>query len=261
MKNGYSRRQFAKNTLTGAGLLTIPALLQAGPRAAAGKRKIVIVGGHPDDPECGCGGSIPQFTKAGHEVTLMYFTNGDEGIDGKPQEDAAAIRKKECIAACKILNARPLFVGQVDGESVLGNPQMAAFEKLLWAEKPDVVFAHWPIDSHKDHQLSSVLTIQAWMESPTKFALYFYEVCIGNQSFLFHPTDYVDITETHAIKVSALACHASQDIVGADGRYTKNMLDCGHPSMEDFRGREFGVPLAEAFVRMPGRGFGKLVLP
>ena len=255
-----SRRQFVKNIAGGASLLTIPFLLQAKAHKTVDKKKIVIVGGHPDDPECGCGGSIPLFIKAGHDVTLMYFTSGDEGIEGKTQAEAKTIRQKEGIAACKLLGAKPLFVGQVDGESVLGNPEMAQFEKLLWQEKPDVVFAHWPLDSHKDHQLSSVLTMQAWMESPKPFALYFYEVCTGNQSFLFHPTDYIDITNTHPIKIQALACHASQDIV-VDGKYTKNMIDCGHASMEEFRGRELGVLKAEAFIRMPAKGFGQLVLP
>jgi LmbE family N-acetylglucosaminyl deacetylase len=62
---------------------------------------------------------------------------------------------------------------------------MAEFEKLLYAEKPDIVFTHWPVDSHKDHQLASVLTIQSWLKATEKFTLYFYEVCIGEQSFLF----------------------------------------------------------------------------
>jgi LmbE family N-acetylglucosaminyl deacetylase len=109
----------------------------------------------------------------------MYFTNGDEGIAGKSHEEAAAIRRRECIEACKVLGTTPLFVNQVDGESVINNVEMARFEKLLYAEKPDVVFAHWPIDSHKDHQLSSILTMQAWMETKRPFALYFYEVCMG----------------------------------------------------------------------------------
>ena len=257
-----NRRNFIKNTAVAAGsfsLVSLSSVLQARPgKNTAEKKKIVFVGGHPDDPECGCGGTIAKLTAIGHEVTLMYFTTGEEGIENKTWEEAAAIRKQECIEACKVLNAKPVFVGQIDGESVLGNPQMADFEKLLYAEKPNIVFAHWPLDSHKDHQLSSVVTIQAWMETTEPFFLYFYEVCIGNQSFLFHPTDYVDITETQEIKKKALACHKSQDIVGDDGNYTQNMFDCGHPAMEDFRGRELGVHAAEAFIKMTSRGFGKL---
>jgi LmbE family N-acetylglucosaminyl deacetylase len=255
----HSRRDFVKNAVSSMGLLSLPSLLTAQTGKPVEKKKIVAVGGHPDDPECGCGGTVAQLSKLGHEITLMYFTNGDEGIEGKSQQEAAAIRKKECVEACKILGAKPLFVGQVDGESVLGNPEMARFEQLLYAEKPDLVFTHWPIDSHKDHQLASVLSMQAWMETTEKFALYFYEVCMGYQSFVFHPTDYVDITDFQEQKKKALACHASQNIV-ANGQYTKMFTDCGHPAMEDFRGRELGVHAAEAFIRMTGRGIGKMVV-
>lgn len=251
-----ARRQFMKQAATA--VLTLPALLHTPPGQVPAQKKIVVVGGHPDDPECGVGGTIPLLIRAGHAVTLMYFTNGDEGIAGKTHEEATAIRQKECLAACRVLGTKALFVNQIDGESVVNNPEMARFQQLLYAEKPDVVFAHWPIDSHKDHQLSSVLTFQSWMETPRPFTLYFYEVCLGYQSFLFHPTDYVDISETQAQKWKALACHASQNIIGPDGRYTKDLEDCGHPAMENFRGHELGVRAAEAFIRMTGRGAGKL---
>jgi LmbE family N-acetylglucosaminyl deacetylase len=260
MKNKInSRRQFVKNSFAATGLITLPFLLNAQVEKQTDKKKIVVVGGHPDDPECGCAGTVARLVKAGHAVTLMYLTTGEEGIENKTLEEAAAIRKKECIEACKVLGAKPLFVGQIDGESVLNNTEMAKFEKLLYAENPDVVFTHWPIDEHKDHQIASILTIQAWKEAVQKFALYFYEVCIGYQSFVFHPTDYVDISDFEDQKKKALACHASQDIV-VNNFYTQNMLDCGHPAMQDFRGRELGVRAAEAFIKMTGRGAGALTL-
>jgi len=252
-----TRRQFVKSISAAAGLITLPSLLYSGDNKPVDKKKVVVVGGHPDDPECGCAGTVSQLVEAGHEVTLMYLTTGEEGIEGKSWEEAAAIRKKECIEACKVLGATPLFAGQVDGESVMSNKEMAKFQQLLYAEKPDVVFTHWPVDEHKDHQIASILTIQAWKEAQQKFTLYFYEVCTGYQSFIFHPTDYVDITEYEEQKKKALACHASQDIV-VNGEYTKNMIDCGHPAMQDFRGRELGVKAAEAFIRMTGRGMVKL---
>lgn len=253
----HSRRNFIKNAMAATGGATLPSLLSATPDRVTDKKKIVIVGGHPDDPECGCAGTAVQLVKKGHEVTLFYLTNGDEGIEGKTHEEAAAIRRAECIAACKVLGTKPLFGNQTDGESVMNNAEMARFEKLLYAEKPDVVFTHWPIDSHKDHQIASILTIQAWMETQNPFTLYFYEVCVGYQTFGFRPTDYVDITDYQETKMRALACHKSQGIV-IDGKYSKMFYDCGHPSMEDFRGKELGVHGAEAFTRMNGRGFGKL---
>ncbi|GAC1424717.1 MAG: PIG-L family deacetylase [Flavisolibacter sp.] len=252
-----SRRSFVKETMASLTLYTLPSILYPERNTPSKPAKVVVVGGHPDDPECGCRGTVAKLISMGHEITMMYFTNGDEGISGKLNQEAATIRKNESLASCRVLQAKPLFVGQVDGESVVGNPEMAQFEQLLYQEKPNIVFTHWPIDSHKDHQLASILSIQAWMEAQTKFSLYFYEVCTGNQTFGFHPTDYVDISDFEEPKKKALACHASQDIV-VNGKYTQNMIDCGHPAMQEFRGRELGVHLAEAYVRMSGRGYGHL---
>ena len=249
-----SRRRFIRNSAGTLGMLSLPSLLSGSESAV--KKKIIVVGGHPDDPESGCGGTIVQLVKNGHNITLMYLTNGDAGIPGKSLQEAAAIRKNESIAACKVLGAEPLFAGQVDGDTILNNSEKERFTKLLEAQQPDLVFTHWPIDSHKDHQVASILTIRAWLETGRSFPLYFYEVCTGVQTFGFHPTDYVDITDVHKVKIEALTCHKSQNIA-ENGKYTKEFYGCGHPSMEDFRGRELGVTAAEAFVRMTGRGFGK----
>ena len=35
--------------------------------------KIVIAGGHPGDPECGCGGTVARYTALGAEVVLLYL--------------------------------------------------------------------------------------------------------------------------------------------------------------------------------------------
>ncbi len=78
-----------------------------------------------------------------------------------------------------------------------------------------------------------------------KFLLYFFEVCAGEQTMTFHPTDYVDITDTQELKRKTVYWHTSQDPPG--------IYNCGHAAMEDFRGRELGVKAAEAFICMNGR--------
>ena len=170
-----SRRQFLQNSLGGLSLLTIPAGLQS-PDQPFKKMKIVCVGGHPDDPESGCGGSLARFAASGHDVVILYLTRGEAGIGGKTHEDAAAIRSKEAIAACRILNVKPVFAGQIDGDTIVNNEWVTKMQQLIATEKPDVVFTHWPIDSHKDHQSASLLIIQTWMRSPETFELYFFEV-------------------------------------------------------------------------------------
>ena len=240
-----TRRKFVKNTTAALGLLPLSSMLQAKPKRNAEKKKTVCVGGHPDDPESGCGGTLAKFVNAGHEVTIIYLTTGEAGIEGKNHTEAAAIRKQEAINACKILNCKPVFAGQIDGDTIVNNEWLAVMQQLIKNENPDIVFTHWPIDSHKDHQVASLLTIQTWMRSQQKFKLYFFEVCAGEQTMTFHPTDYIDITDTQEQKRKAVYCHTSQD--------PPSIYACGHASMEDFRGRESSVKAAEAFVRMNGR--------
>lgn len=240
-----TRRQFMKNTAGGLGLASLPSLLFAQKNDPVISKKIICVGGHPDDPESGCGGTLAKLRKAGHEVSIIYLTTGEAGIPGKSHDESAAIRKQEAINACKVLDAKPVFAGQIDGDSVCNNEWVIRMQKLIANEKPDIVFTHWPLDTHKDHQVASLLTIQSWVREPQKFSLYFFEVCTGEQTFIFHPTDYVDISDTQEQKRKAVYCHTSQDPPG--------IYSCGHAAMEEFRGRELGVKAGEGFIRMSGK--------
>lgn len=211
-----------------------------GQTAAAHKAKVVVVGGHPDDPESGCGGTIARYTDLGHEVVILYLTRGEAGIPGKSHDEAATIRSAECQRACEILKARPTFAGQIDGATEVNSERYEQFRRILDAEQPDVVFTHWPIDTHPDHRAASLPAYDAWLRAGRKFALYFFEVDQGAQTQDFRPTDYVDITLTESRKRAACFAHASQDPAG---------FYALHDLMNRFRGMECGAKLAEAFVR------------
>src|SRR5439155_7338310 len=142
---------------------------------AGGKLKVVCAGGHPDDPESGCAGTLARYADLGHAVTVIYLTRGERGIRDKSLEEAAKIRSAECEAACQIMGAKALFFGQIDGATEMNAAQVSAMTKMLSAEKPNVVFTHWPIDTHMDHQVASFLTIRAYMAVRPQPQLYFFE--------------------------------------------------------------------------------------
>ena len=247
-----SRRKFIRNAALGAGFLSLPSLMHAQSSARVTPKKIICVGGHPDDPETGCGGTLAKLAKAGHEVTIIYLTTGEAGIPNRSHSEAAAIRRQEAVNACRVLNAKPVFAGQIDGDTIVNKDWLKKMQQLIAAEKPDIVFTHWPIDYHKDHQATSLLVIHAWMRMENDFLLYFFQVQSGLQPSVFHPTDYVDITDTHEQKWKAIYCHASQD--------PKDIYDSGHGMMEKFRGLELGVKAGEAFVKMTGRLQGGMIV-
>jgi len=248
-----SRRQFFKiASAAGMSALPLSALADSKSFYQGNKLKIICVGGHPDDPESGCGGTLAKFSSAGHEVKVLYLTRGEAGIEGKSHSEAADIRTKEAEAGCQILNVKPYFLGQIDGDTIVSTEWINKVTEFMSNEKPDIVFTQWPIDSHKDHQAASFLTMQAWTRAKKKFQLYFYEVCAGNQTMSFHPTDYVDISKEQETKRKALYCHVSQDPPG--------IYACGHEIMEKFRGAEAGVKAAEAFVRLNGNNGTSMII-
>jgi LmbE family N-acetylglucosaminyl deacetylase len=203
------------------------------------KLKIVVTGGHPGDPEAACGGTMARFADMGHEVVALYLTRGERGLQGKTQAEAAAIRTGEAQRACTILKARALFLNQADADTVVSVPRYEEFRHLLAAEKPHVVFTHWPIDAHRDHRATSLLVYDAWLIGGRQFALYYYEVSTGEETQHFHPTDYVNIAATESRKRAACFVHASQQPA---------KFYAYHEKMHGFRGFEAGCQRAEAFV-------------
>lgn len=235
-----TRRQLLDRSGTALGLSVFGLPLFAKPTADEPLR-VVVTGGHPDDPETGCGGLIARLTQAGHRVTVAYLTRGEAGIPDKTQQEAATIRTEEAETACRILGAEPLFLGQIDGATFTNPAAYATIAEQLTALRPHLLLTHWPVDTHRDHRACSMLTYTAWLGMTDKPDLYFYEVLSGGQTQNFAPTDFVDITPVRQRKYDACFAHASQDIE----RYYAG----DHGKMEVFRGMESGHEYAEAFVR------------
>jgi N-acetylglucosamine malate deacetylase 1 len=240
-----TRRGFVKQAVATVGPAVVAAnalpLASAQTESGAARMTVVCVGAHPDDPESGCGGTLARYAALGHAVTVVYLTRGERGIPGKSLDEAARIRSAECQAACKIMGAKPVFFGQIDGATEVTQAHVDAMTRLLAADNPDVVFTHWPVDTHMDHQVASVLTIRAWM-AQRRPALYFFEVNSGSQTEGFLPNTYVNISSVIEQKKAALIAHVSQDGHGIWRQH--------HEIMAHWRGREVGAPAAEAFVHL-----------
>lgn len=204
-------------------------------------KKVLVIGAHPDDPETGCGGTMILMKKAGYDVTCVYLTRGEAGIQGKSHEEAARIRTEEVNNACKVTGAKHIFLTQIDGQTEVNKARYDEMFKLIQDEDPDIVLTHWPIDGHRDHRVCSVLVYDTWRRSGRSFDLYYFEVMTGTQTQNFQPTDYVDISSVVEEKHKACWCHVSQDM--------PPLFEGWHTPMEVFRGIENRCKAAEAFVR------------
>jgi N-acetylglucosamine malate deacetylase 1 len=172
------------------------------------KLRVVVTGGHPGDPECGCGGTIARYTDGGHEVILLYLNRGEGYCGQNKLEDCARIRTGEAEKACAILKARPVFAGQYDGRTVVEPAHYDEFSRLLLEQRPDVVFTHWPMDAHRDHRAMAALVLDAWLSTKKMFALFYYEV--AEDTLLFSATNFVDTSAVASRHHDACYALASQ---------------------------------------------------
>jgi len=150
--------------------------------------KVVVTGGHPGDPEYGCGGTIARYARLWHQIIILYLKRG-----GNPQEGPNACaapkaangespRVQEAMEACRILGASSIFLPQCNGNATVDNAHYQGFTELLASLNADVLFTQWPMDNHPDHRAISTLTLEAWNRLGRNMALYYYEVSNGEDT-------------------------------------------------------------------------------
>lgn len=230
-------------SLAGVSLMGADAFAEKRGNAGSPKKRILVIGAHPDDPESMCGGTMAKLVREGHDVVAVYMTRGERGIPGASLEEAARIRTAEAKAACKVLGCRYRFMTQIDGAGEITPDRYKEFIELINDEKPDIVFTHWPMDTHRDHAICSILTLDAWNRCEKSFDLFFCEVETGQQSMTFTASSVlVDISDVEQVKKEACYCHVSQNV--------PEFYDTWHHTMDKYHGYRFGVEYAEAFFRL-----------
>ena len=200
---------------------------------------VVCVGAHPDDPETGCGGTLANLAAQGHRVSIIYLTRGEAGLRDGDSITASRLRSAEALNGATLLGARAYFANQIDRQTTTEEAAVREFTQLLASLEPDVVFTHWPLDTHRDHRNAAQLTYEAWESLEESFALVYYEVMTGVQTHHFEPNCFVDISSTSKLKRSAVFAHVCQN---------PDLFYPYHEKMEQERGSEAQFERAEAFV-------------
>lgn len=197
---------------------------------------IVVVGAHPDDPESGCGGLAVRAVEDGHRVIFLYLSSGVPGrlVCGRPEDE---LREEEARKACSVIGAEPHFMRFPTPDIPFNLASLERVSDFMRDVDADLVLAHWPVDTHPDHQAAGVLVTQAVVGNPD-VALAYYEVVTGVQTIGFEPNRFVDISSVASLKRKAVGCHMSQN-VGSWWHY--------HDIMERLRGAQMGVERAEGY--------------
>ena len=167
--------------------------------------RVLAIGAHPDDLEIFCYGLLASLKSAGHELILAVATDGAAGvIAGKEEGDALAqIRADETITALSALG-RPELLGLADGKLAIQHGAAEAVDTLIRQTQPKLIITHDMSDYHPDHRaLSAFVTASAGFGCPVLFS----EPLMGVG---FLPDYFVDITDHHDAKQTAILAHHSQ---------------------------------------------------
>jgi LmbE family N-acetylglucosaminyl deacetylase len=186
---------------------------------------IMVITPHPDDAEFGVAGTVATWTRAGKQVIYVVCTNGDKGSSNPSlnPEQLVTLRKKEQLAAAKILGVREvLFMGYPD-QSLEDTPQFRKdIVRLIRTFRPKTVVTADPYRRyvwHRDHRITGQVVLDAVYPFARNRLAYPDLLAEGLEP---HKVDELlfwaaedsnyrsDITDTVDLKIAALRCHASQ---------------------------------------------------
>jgi LmbE family N-acetylglucosaminyl deacetylase len=147
----------------------------------------------------------------------------------------------EGLAAAHILGLDKIeWLNYPDTEVPYGSEIVRGIEERIDAMKPDVIFTHWPQDTHQDHRRGALASLSAarWYQSIVMFE----PMMPSGRSYApFRPQLYVDVSGFIDQKVEALKAHASQHERFGEAWIEAILARC------KLRGFEASVPYAEAF--------------
>ncbi len=199
------------------------------------RMNILAIGAHPDDIEFGCGGALVKYTDRGHRLALMVMTEGGHG--GRP-----TLRATEQEASNQILHAEQIFWGGYQDTHIqVDKDVITKIENVIGSVSPDLIFCHYPDDTHQDHRHLAQAVVSA-----TRYVrnVLFYE---GPTTQNFNPQIFVDISTTLDRKIEALEAHRSQvDKTNIKGL---TIIELAR-STATFRGTQGRVKYAEAFASL-----------
>jgi len=193
-------------------------------------KTVVAIGAHPDDLEIGIGGTLAKLRQHGAHV-VMCVASIPRDYDVRIEE----ARRGAEVLGCELkilMDGGPQRIEDVKTCDLVG-----MLDDMIREYKPAAVLTHSKADFHNDH----LLIYQACL--PTQRLAYFdffsyHPTNCRPVPIAFHPTAYVDVSDTIDAKMHAITAHASQ--FGGRGLDTEMYREFAH-----VQGRMIGVPYAE----------------
>ena len=219
--------------------------------------RFLFIGPHPDDIEIGAGATVARLAEAGKAVTFLICLDGRFGLstapEGTTEEELIEIRKREAVAAAKVLGVTDVrFLGLSDGGFYGMEELRAGIARTIGEVQPQVIFGPDPSltsECHPDHlNVSECVRRLAYFCRIPQIMAGIGAVSAPVEAVAFYmtarPNRYIATGAAAFEKqMEAILCHRSQYPEGGEGygalyRYLRlRSIDAG---LRSFRGRAEG---------------------
>ncbi len=195
------------------------------------RRRVLVIGAHPDDIEFGAGGTIARWVDDGWEAHYVIVTSGQRGVQDARQDAEAfgRLREEEARAAAKVCGVTDVtFLGYMDSEVVDSRELRRDLSREFRRHRPHRLLTMSPEQvlsdtfiNHPDHRTVAQATLDMVLTGGTTAAI-FPELDLEEglppwreleDIWLFGAGgggEAVDVTSYFERKVAALEAHASQ---------------------------------------------------
>jgi N-acetylglucosamine malate deacetylase 1 len=129
--------------------------------AFAADRTILAIGAHAGDMEITAGAVLAKHARAGDRVVILHLTLGE---GGNPKMSAAQYgeqKRREALAAAKMLGAEAIFGPYQDASIPRGDEAARYVAGVIAKVKPTHVITHWKNSIHRDHSLTYTIVDDA----------------------------------------------------------------------------------------------------
>ncbi len=208
-----------------------------------GKKEILIILAHPDDPEFFLGASIARWIKAGHSVRYLLLTKGDKGAkdESLTVADVAEIRVNEQKQAAQSLGVTSVdFLDYEDGYLMPDIEMRKNIVRFIRKYQPHILVTCDPSNlfpsqqyiNHPDHRYAGQVVIDAVF--PATGNRFFFPLLLDEgypvheveevwMSLTNQPDVKLDVSEYWEDKINALKQHTSQ--IGDPETFEKRMSE------------------------------------
>ena len=180
---------------------------------------VLVFSPHCDDESIGCGGTLHKHHLKGHQVTVVFMTDGSKcDTNGNSTDDIVRIRKQEAETAAQILGIdRVIFLDYPDRQLRTSREVIRRVEDILDEVKPDTVYLPFFLDNHPDHMATAAIVVNAVQQKPVAH-VFFYEIWTA----MIH-NRLVDISDVIDKKLEAIRVYRSQKDINNFAEITQSL--------------------------------------